>query len=957
METFVGRRHELAVLRAALESARAGSAQFVLVEGDPGAGKSTLLAEFTGRTAGTRALWLRGEEDERLLTGAALDTMVRNTGAARRSAPPASGGHPRSPLRDAAELIDLLGALPATATGTGSAPGTGTGTMAATEVTAGSGPGAVVLIVDDLQWLDQHSAEALLLALRRLRNDCLLTLATVRSRSLPVLGEPWLRFLNGDPLVTRLPLGSFSVSDIWKLASVRGTAVTPQVAAAVLRDTGGNPLHCRLVLDALDPAARAGLTADLPTPVSIDQMVRHRLNALSAPARAVAEAAAVLGPRPPLRDVAVVAAVDDPSGAAAELAAGYLLDEQPGTADAEVRFTHPLIRRAVEATIRFERRRELHARAGTLGGPVGLAYRAAAASGPDDRLAAELEQEARNAAAAGAVEPAAELLRRAAGLCGDAREGHRLMLDAFETLLDSGNAGAAEPFGRRFRAEAAPDARTAALLGRLDMLGGRVAEAERLLDHAWHTRDGQDRGPGPRAGPGPAPAPAPGPDRTLSAVATGAAQLANFLVLMGDGDGAGRWIGRAIDIGGAENCATACVLGIVRAMVGDLAAAADAFAHLPQASVRTRPEDTDALTIRGLVRTLGEDFSGAITDLSVAWSRTRSGWPSRLASQTLTFLADAEYRQGHWGDAATHTELSVSLAHDADRVWELPFIHGYAVLVPAACGNTGLAQAHAEAARSSAIAVGIPAGLVTASAACAVAAGARGDHSGVLAAAEQLRAIGDPAPFDSLGLWEWRPAEIEAYLAQKRWTEAERALDEMDRMPSRSATATRATEAARLRAGLALARHNPAAAAIAFERGRAAAPRAGRYTRALLDLEEGRRLAAGERRRAVALLTSAREVFRTLGARPALAAASRELASRDVLVPAAPSRRISITPAQASVARLVTAGRSNREIAAELVVSVKTVEYHLAQIYAANGIRSRTELTALLVAGGWPGAR
>jgi DNA-binding CsgD family transcriptional regulator len=251
--------------------------------------------------------------------------------------------------------------------------------------------------------------------------------------------------------------------------------------------------------------------------------------------------------------------------------------------------------------------------------------------------------------------------------------------------------------------------------------------------------------------------------------------------------------------------------------------------------------------------------------------------------------------------------------------------------------------------------IGVPGGLVAASAAAAIAAAARGDYGGALAAAGQLRAIADPRPFEAIGLWEWRVAEIEAFLAVNRLSAAERALDEMDAVRGRSALATRRTEAARLRTRLAATRRDPAGVAAALVQGRTWARAATPYARALLDLEQARRLPADEQPRAIALLNSAADVLRALGAAPAQESVSRELAAREAPVPLRPTSRLKLSPAQVSVARLVTAGRSNRQIAAELVVSVKTVEYHLAHIYAANGIRSRAQLAGLLVADGWPG--
>jgi DNA-binding CsgD family transcriptional regulator/tetratricopeptide (TPR) repeat protein len=112
--------------------------------------------------------------------------------------------------------------------------------------------------------------------------------------------------------------------------------------------------------------------------------------------------------------------------------------------------------------------------------------------------------------------------------------------------------------------------------------------------------------------------------------------------------------------------------------------------------------------------------------------------------------------------------------------------------------------------------------------------------------------------------------------------------------------------------------------------------------RALLALGTCRRRAR-EYARARDALTEARVTFEALGTPPWIAAVDRELAR-------IPGRRMAtgpeLTAAEARIAELVAAGRSNKDVAAELVLSVKTVEVTLTRIYEKVGVRSRTELAA-----------
>ena len=117
---------------------------------------------------------------------------------------------------------------------------------------------------------------------------------------------------------------------------------------------------------------------------------------------------------------------------------------------------------------------------------------------------------------------------------------------------------------------------------------------------------------------------------------------------------------------------------------------------------------------------------------------------------------------------------------------------------------------------------------------------------------------------------------------------------------------------------------------------------------AQLEISDARRLrAGGQPRQAVARLRSARQRLITLGARPYLEICDRELAAAGAPVePETSPALVGLTPAEQAVARLVGTGRTNRQTAAELYVSVKTVEFHLGHIFDKLGIRSRTDLTA-----------
>ena len=120
------------------------------------------------------------------------------------------------------------------------------------------------------------------------------------------------------------------------------------------------------------------------------------------------------------------------------------------------------------------------------------------------------------------------------------------------------------------------------------------------------------------------------------------------------------------------------------------------------------------------------------------------------------------------------------------------------------------------------------------------------------------------------------------------------------------------------------------------------------FQRAQVELAYGQTLRrSGQRRAAAAQLQAARDRFSELRAAPYLERCERELRGCGL----APAKRSEFDPAkltaqEQAVARLVAVGMSNRQVAAELFVSVKTVQFHLTHIYAKLGIGSRSELAA-----------
>lgn len=911
MKPFVGREAELDELRAASEAARSGQPRTILIEGEAGIGKSSLLARFSLGLRDAIVLRASGEETELWLAYGVVAQLVAGARGAGAD-PPTLLAEGVAEGRDApavgADLVRLLGDL-----------------QDAAQV--------VVVEIDDLHWTDSRSARALLFALRRLRADRVLVLLTARTGQVARLGEAWPRFVAGDPQAERIGLSGLSASELVALGAELGIGELSGSAVRTLLDhTGGNPLYCRALLEEVGPEGIARARAGLPAPRALADLIVHRLQSLTVPARQLVISAGTLGRRCELAFAGALAELTDPLPALAEAVEAEIIVERDG----EISFVHPLVHSAVYEHLTPAGRRRLHARAAELvGAEDALRHRVAAAFGPDDRLASELEAAADVARGDGRVAQAGAWLARASSITASRGERNRLVLEAIATLLQCGEVAQAEALAPT-AAAAERSARQAALLGELDLLAGRPLLAEARLTQAWETHD---------------------PSTEADVGAEAAAQLAMVCGIAGRIPEAISWARRVARAHGAAPLLRhrgQSVLAVGLCLEGRGREGLDQLAFLPGHPADVAAEDTDTLVRRGVVRLLLEDLDAAVGDLGTSATRLRAGVPLRYASQCLAYLAEAEYRRGDWDDAVVHGELAVTLAHDADRAWDFGYVHSFAASVPAGRGDWGVARAHVQAARQSAESLGTADTLTAAATAQARLSTAAEDPAGVLQACAVARATGRATWCGRPERYDWRLLEVGALLAVERLGEAADALDELEAVVAAGdppSPPSAQVGAARLRGGLALARGDHIAAGKAFElawrhAGGVRAP----LPVALLEIADAQRLrAAGRRDRAIALLRSARSRVTMLSARPYVTRCDAELSACGARVaPAQEPGTVGLTRAERAVAALVAAGRTNRETAAELYVSTKTVEFHLGHIYAKLGIRSRRQLRAQL---------
>ena len=707
-----------------------------------------------------------------------------------------------------------------------------------------------------------------------------------------------------------------------------GSPLSP-VAARRLRDgTRGNPLHARALL-AEFPAQwwRTG-ERPLPSPRSFRLVVHDRWAGCSEPARDLVDAAAVLGMHSPLPQVATLAGLDEPLSPLDEAtAAGLLAEPGPGT-PITVAFPHPLVRSAVHDSLGVARRSALHTAAATLvADPAAvLRHRVAAATVPDAALAADLETFARREADRQAWPAATASLVEAARQSPAPPDRQRRVLEAVTWMLQNGDAASAAEH-RGEIAGFAPGAQRDSVLGALAMAAGRPADAEALLRRAWTACTADT-------------------DPELTATIA----LQNAMHSYGRLDGAGTvtWCRRALERTGPDTVTHWAASTYLAHGLGYAGQTAESFAAVAAADgpnyVWLEPRSA-----RGTLRLVDDDLDGARADLAAtALAASRLG-VLNTAAFSFAFLARAEYLAGAWDDAVVHAERAVAINIEADLDFTRSMVVGIAALVPAARGDWEAAERAME---------GAPAGtddyersVVAVAMSRARIGEAVGDPEAVLAALEPVRHFPFRDGVDEPGFWAWPDLYAEALVGVGRAAEADVLLGPHEH---RAAARGRQSSIARL----ARARGRVEAALGRAERAEAA------FTRALEAVEKvafpfdaaRTRLAAGEflrrsgqRRRAAELLSAAQQGFAELGAAPYAERCARELAASGLR----PGRRrgrdeTRLTAQELVVARRAAAGLSNRELAAELVVSVKTVEYHLRNAFTKLGVTSRRQLASRL---------
>jgi ATP/maltotriose-dependent transcriptional regulator MalT len=589
---------------------------------------------------------------------------------------------------------------------------------------------------------------------------------------------------------------------------------------------------------------------------------------------------------------------------------------------------HPLVRAAVNDDLGPATRTTLHCRASEqLTGDESLMHRVAGATAPDQELSDLLAGRARETMGAGLTHRAAELMLNAARTAPSGATTDERLLDALNLFLMDGDIGSAKSLEHSLD-DLPPTAQRLYLRSKVAWLAGRPSDAEHLALEAWAR--GAELESDRRGG--------------LAAIL---AQLCN---LRGDGEEAAVWSQRAlaldlppdlVDSTEAARLVGLTIAGHVHEAVASLAGLASDASTVRSHSHR--------LTTRGALRLATDDAASARDDLVLVCESGGRVWPQRLVAMGV--LAELEFRAGRWDASLALAEQAVSLAEDSEQDWVLGFLHSTVVLTTAARGAWEDAQRHLDAGEQLVAQLGDPATLAVCANAAVHLASCRGDSATVVTVAEQLHALGG-RPAQEPGFLGWPTQYVGALVDLGRLDEAATVLDGFEATATERGSRSRLAALARLRGEIATSRRAHTVARDAFEEavllGEDTAPA---LDRALTHAAYGRFLRRrGERRAAIGQLERAHHELLDLSALPFVRRCEDELAACGVNPSGAgdddADARTTLTPQERMVAGLACRGLTNAEIARQMVLSAKTVAYHLGNVYTKLDVHSRAQLVA-----------
>lgn len=871
----------------------AGRASLTVLSGGRGLGKSTALAGLAER-AGRAA----GAVDVRQVRGAAWESGTD--------------------LALLSQLVPGLGLLP------------GRGALALAEQVVGAwfprgtAPGAVLVLVDDADRADVASLQVLTTAVRHHRHRPLLV---VLARCSDHSGDA-AELLDGIA-DEQLLVEPMSAAEVALAAQEAGVTLHPTLSRHLAAHTGGRPDRVAALLRDEPAQTWRGVEPPLPALPRVLSQTRSRVELLGAGATALVQAVAVLGDGHPAALATAVAGVEDLVGALDEAERAGILRRRRGPTSTSLEIVDPMVAAAVRTLMGPARESELHRRAAERAEDrtVQLLHAAAAEPTPDARLAHDLHQLARERAGEGAWAAAAELYQSASRKSLAPAEREERLLLAVDALVGAGDVHAATSYLAEVEGLRETPMRSA-VLGYLAIMRGRATEAAARLQRSWELEHG---------------------GRHPDVAATTAQRFVLHHLARCDGPALVTWADRTVQLVGRDHPTAVeaqAVRGLGLGSTGRLPQALDSYRDLQRHAARGAVGQRVQMGA-GWLHLAADEVDLARAQLSTAVPTDQLGGSVRISLWARAWLARTHFVSGEWDQALAVASSGLDLAERSGVVLLDPLLRWTIAQVHALRGHRGLALASIRAATVSDYeVVRVPTALAR-----AAVAEAEADYAGVLSALSPL-ARADVSPgVSEPGFWPWADVYANALVIEGRLAEAEDFLRPHLRLARERDHRSTQARLGYARGRLLGARGDLPASREAFEEALALLePLPLVYDRARVTFAYGQTLRrAGKRREADAVISAAREDWAALGATTYVRRCERELRAGGVNAVRQGRPAEALTAQEQAVATLVEQGMSNREVAAELFLSVKTVQFHLTRVYAKLGVRSRSQLAAARV--------
>ena len=958
-EVIIGRESELAALRDFMGRVQDGPVA-LLLEGEAGIGKTILWNEGVQEASARsyRVLTSRAAQSEAKLSFAGLADLLRGLHEEVFR-------HLADPQQRAVDVALLRRGLE------GGVPDVRTiGTAVRSILGALAGSGAVVVAVDDVQWLDRPTSRVLEFALRRLEHLPVGVLVAARAPAgtVPPLG---LDRAVAERRLIRLPIGPLNLEALHKVMSIRLERSLPRgTLLRVARASGGNPFFALEIARQLRRVG-GGLAPGqaVPIPESLQELLTDRIASVPASTRRVLLVVASLS-KPTVELVTSVRG----SRARSELERGQeqgLIEIREGF----ISFAHPLLAAAVYSSATTRARRDIHrGLAAAVEDPEeGARHLALATIGPDERTARALEEAALLAYLRGAPDAGVELVGLAIRLTEPGRiEGlNRRKLFLGDLLLGAGEAERAREVLQGLSDESQPTSVRVAALRRLARVaygtqgfgeGIRILREALLLSkddlnvqaefHATLSLIDDDDVTGKLEHAEAALASfrrLTDPDPWLWSHVAEAVMDAEFR--------AGRGVRMDLieEALAAERSAVGPNYRARASLVLQIALGQVADAGLPAPTLsQERPVPAELTAEYGYAVALRFDdqLDRAAAQFDSMRRSAEEAGNDLLVTHLLWHLAAIEIRLGDWAQAETHAERQLELATEFDQRHERAFALQNLALLDALLGRAESGRSRAEEALRSAEEVGDLLTRAHSSWTLGFLELSLGNLPGAdrhLVRAGELR--------DRIGVLEpsmlcYQPDHIEALVGLGKLEEAWALVEELEARSRRLDRRACLSSVLRGKALLLSARGDLEGAvdrigeAIQFHEGALDPFDAARTTLVAGEIRRRRK----EKRAAKDLLVAALRSFEGLGATLWAARARQEL-SRVGLRPPAP---LELTATERQVAELAAKGMTTREVAAAVFMAPKSVEDVLSRVYRKLGIRSRAELGARMA--GPPGS-